>query len=94
MYTVYKYHLEVRRESHVWMPVRATPLSVQIQNGRLTLWAVVDPKSVLSDHAFYIINTGGEMTGREKRFISTVEAGEFVWHIFDSEEEWDYRREE
>jgi hypothetical protein len=94
MYTIYKYQLEVRREIHVQMPVWARPLSVQIQNGKLTLWAVVDPNSTLADHVFYLIGTGQEMTGRERTFISTVQAGEFVWHIFDSEEEWDYRREE
>lgn len=69
------------------------PLSVQIQNGRLCLWAVVDLPRVSSEplgesetlttRYVKIFGTGHEVEHFDDlEYIDTVQDGQYVWHVF------------
>ena len=85
MNTIYKYTLELIDEQAVKMPEGAVILCAQIQNGVLCLWARVWSESPLESRIFFIIGTGGPFpaSNRPPKYIGTVQAGVFVWHIFE-----------
>lgn len=83
---VYKYELMVADSQDVKMPIGATILCAQMQRDELCLWAAVDAAAgPVGDRRINVIGTGhgydGALTGE---YISTVQAGPFVWHIFDA----------
>jgi len=71
------------------MPANVEILTVQMQYGALTLWAVVDLESDYVNRAIHIAGTGHPRQHREidpKNYIATVQDHNLVWHIFDGGE--------
>ncbi len=77
------------------MPQDPVPLSAALQEvpsalapsfpccpTRLTIWAQVDDARPLRRRTFAVVGTGHEVP-QPARFISTVQDGPFVWHVFD-----------
>lgn len=87
--TIYKYNLSDAcrlNSGAVEMPEHAFFLSVQMQHGNVTLWAMVDPDAKMATRRFRIFGTGHEITGFPSvNHIGTVqeEGGRFVWHVFE-----------
>lgn len=81
---IYKYTLKVVEEQTISLPKGAIILTVQAQNSFfISLWAIVDPNMQDKEYVtFEIIGTGNEISLRPRVYISTVQMGILVWHIF------------
>lgn len=89
MMTIWKYPIEQGSDMNnivVSMPKGSSILSLQVQKGVPTIWALVNPKSILETRAFMIVGTGWEMEEPPSgEFIGTfqVSGGDFVLHVFE-----------
>lgn len=90
METIYKYPLDITDEQTVMMPCTHKILSAQIQKGSLYVWAWVDTNSTEMSVKFAVVGTGNPIPFHidpdKCKFISTVQDGSFVWHIFEVED--------
>lgn len=83
MKTIYKYPLYIMDEQTVLLPDNAQPLSVQIQNGELYMWALVDSQSASNPRRVRIFGTGNHVVlDGNWQFVATVQERMFVWHVF------------
>ena len=84
---IYKYKLtSTAEEQRLQLPFDAVILDVQIQNGRLCLWAVVDPDKDNLSRCFRVFGTGWDLPYRfttRYKHLKTVQDGGFVWHVFE-----------
>lgn len=84
---VFKYPLEVR-SNVITVPFGAQILSVGQQNGQLCLWALVETEAREVQIEITVVGTGWDIKGRLSDFVGgflgTVQAGAFVWHVFDT----------
>jgi len=84
---IYKYQLRLTETQTISINSNARLLTVQMQNGVITLWAMVDIKAPKEDRVFYIVGTGSEATYMvDKLYVGTVQANSFVWHIFTTKD--------
>lgn len=86
MLTIYKYPLEVVPQQEISMPKGARALSVQQQDYRLCLWAIIDMdiRVPIAIKKIYCYGTGHSMEGDQSlRYISTVQIPPYVWHFFE-----------
>jgi hypothetical protein len=84
---IWKFELEIADIQRIDMPEGAKILSIQLQNGRLCLWALVARFASPEIREIEIIGTGNPIMpledGLKREFIGTVQQGQFVWHIFE-----------
>ena len=78
MKVVYKYEFK----PIIALPKRAEILTMQMQHGIPTLWALVDPENELEDRVIDVVGTGWEVKDNMK-YICTYMDGPFVWHAFE-----------
>lgn len=84
MNEVWKYILTVGEDGGlVEMPKDAIILSAGNQDGKICVWAIVDPKVERVTRQFRVIGTGWPVTGYRGTFIGTAIMDPFVWHVFD-----------
>ncbi len=50
--------------------------------GKMCIWAIVNPQATLRKREFFIFPTGWAMPTRAMRHLGTVVNNQFVWHIF------------
>jgi len=85
--TIHKFAIEVDDKQKVKMPQGARILSAKLQNGRVVLWAMVEPEKETVERIIHIFGTGHPVTTpyHKLRFIDTVlmMGGSLVWHIFE-----------
>lgn len=82
MITIYKYTLLLRDEQSVRLPVGAKVLTAQQQGIDICIWAEVDPKARLAVRKFWIVGTGHPVPSSGACYLSTVQMGAFVWHVY------------
>lgn len=86
MSVVWKFPLAPVTEQAVVMPAGAEILHVDEQDGRVCLWALVDPDASLVEKLISIRGTGEPIDAEWKgpRHIGTVltAGGQLVWHVF------------
>jgi hypothetical protein len=86
MRTIYKYTLNIDSHQAIEVPSGAEFLSAQIQNGKVCVWALVDPNAKKELELFIIAGTGHPFPEQPKQFqfLGTVQqaGGALVWHIF------------
>lgn len=71
-------------DNEISMPEGAQILTVQIQNGQLVLWAMVDPHAFHEKRLFRIIATGEDIHASEKwKYVGTFQKAWFVGHVFE-----------
>jgi hypothetical protein len=81
MKRIYKYEL---KEGSVEMPIGAKILSIQYQNNRPYIWALVDTDVECDFRYFTIVGTGEDFPEADDfTYINTIQDGPFVWHIFE-----------
>jgi len=82
MKTIWKYELTPGIQS-INIPQGGSILTAQTQNGRVCVWALVDPsqKSVIKE--FEVVATGQPFESESKRYINTVQISWTVWHVFE-----------
>lgn len=83
MQTVYKYSVPLGRTTSVNLPQGAKVLKFGAQHGALVLWAEVNSEAPLHPAHFEVRGTGNPL-GQVGKYLDTVQAGEYVWHIFES----------
>lgn len=86
MKVIYKYPISLRRvKTEILLPSGFKYLDIQVQDGKLVLWALVD-RDVESSQivTLYTHGTGipVEDESTVKTYLKTVRDGRFVWHIF------------
>ncbi len=90
-FTIWKFPLKIADVQSVEMPRDARILSAQLQDGAVTLWAMVQPAAPRCKRVFWIVGTGhraDHVVVNVFAYISTVQdANGFVWHLFDGGEE-------
>lgn len=84
---IHKYAIDPDVQTEVLMPATAEVLAVQVQRGRVVLWArhrEAQSKPTIR-RAFVCIGTGHSFNNTTKKmaYCGTVQAGEFVWHVFE-----------
>lgn len=77
----------ISRSETIDIPTTHKILSVGIQEGRLVVWALVDPMTPKKPKKLSVIGTGWVGTPMDeitdKRFVGTVQDGSLVFHIFE-----------
>lgn len=87
--TIWKFPLEIVDEMAIEMPVGARLLTVQVQGGTPTLWALVSPQAPKVQRRIRIIGTGHPLRlADDLSYVGTVQTigaygGDLVWHVFD-----------
>ncbi len=84
MKKIWKYTLPEKSYPVISMQKGARVLSVDVQHGKVQVWALVDPNAVEELREFRMAGTGDSLEEEivSWRFIGTVQMGDFVWHIF------------
>lgn len=87
MTTIWKYTLEVTAAQTVDIPSGSTILlPAQAQDGKIVLWAVVDPAAPPVPNEFRIFGTGAPADfapdSAGNHYAGSVQLGQFVWHVF------------
>jgi hypothetical protein len=82
MKTIYKYVLQVQDQQTLSLPEGAEILSVQVQYGAPTLWALVDVGAPAKAQQIHCYGTGHDVPDRPTIHIGTVQLGTYVWHFF------------
>ena len=86
---IFKYELEVTDEQQLLLPEHARILSVQAQNGRLCMWALVNDGALTNRRrTFRVIGTGHTVPDNDSlTFLGTVQlrGGALVFHVFEKD---------
>jgi hypothetical protein len=86
--TIWKYELEAESLANFQMPIGAEILTVQVQNEKPCMWALVDEDKETEQRCFEIIGTGHTMYRGEdlkRNYIGTFQlhGGSLVFHLFE-----------
>lgn len=83
---IWKYQLEITDDQVISMPTGAEILTVQMQNGKPCLWALVDPNEETKTYRLIqIYGTGNPIPDGNRRYISTIQIfnGDLIFHVFE-----------
>lgn len=81
---VFKYTLDFLDRQSIEMPKFSKILSVDVQRGKIRMWAACDPDQDSREiRTFEVIGTGNEVLGLPRDFLGTVIIDPFVWHVFE-----------
>ena len=81
--TIWKFDFDVSDSTQLRdMPDASQVLSVQVQSGKICLWASVFPDNQLRTRAFRVRGTGHEW-GVGEEWVGTVQMPPFVWHLLE-----------
>lgn len=87
MQTIYKFELAITDEQEILMPAESEVLpTVQIQNGKVVIWAKCTPSDKTKKVTIMTYGTGNpipdEITYKKLQYIGTYQNGWFVGHVF------------
>jgi hypothetical protein len=80
---IYKFIIPLQSTPFVYMPKGANIVSCQIQDEKITVWALCDPNAEKAKRYFAVVNTGEEFSNVNLRFIATVQLGAYVYHVHE-----------
>lgn len=83
--TIWKFELKKERTQLVKMPEKSEIMDIQIQNGKLVMWALVDTASRENEVKINMYGTGWNIHNSatiKDEYLATIQDGEFVWHFF------------
>ena len=83
MRVIYKYNLLTSYYQSLMMPSDHEILSVAMQHGMPTLWALVDPEAPNRGCDVYCVGTGQALDSVPGKYVGTVIDGMYVWHFFE-----------
>jgi hypothetical protein len=93
MKKIYKYSLEVEDIQRILLPIDAKILTVQVQNEKPCLWALVDPENNTEARIIEIFGTGNLVSDYadisiEHIYIATFQLyeGKLVFHVFEQKQ--------
>lgn len=81
---IFKYRLALTETQVIEIPpVSSRFLSVQLQEGKITLWVMVDDTAPRRPRHIHIYATGSPCDGAiDCHYIGTVQHFQYVWHVF------------
>lgn len=82
---IYKFPLTLTAVQSIAVPVPFKPLSVQLQNAQICLWAETPGGEPTKTAEVVIVGTGHEVPDEAiafKTFVDTVQQGGYVWHVY------------
>lgn len=82
---IWKYTLQMQDLQTLTIPVGAKLLSLQMQEGKPQLWALVDEASPCEPRRITVYGTGQPIHNDPGVFIGTFQYGEYVFHVFEVE---------
>jgi len=87
--TIWKYEMGITVKQKLEMPVNAEILTVQIQEGKPCLWALVDPNEKKEIRTFETFGTGSPIycdMEIDRKYIGTCQLydGSLILHIFET----------
>ncbi len=84
MKTIWKFNLNVEKRNYVEMPSNSKVLDVQMQDGKITMWALCETESERITVEILIFGTGWEIEGGTENleYLATVQNNGYVWHLF------------
>jgi hypothetical protein len=83
---IWKYLLAIVDQQMLDLPFGARILTVQAQQDKLCLWALVDEmENLLEPHQLAIYGTGPPLPVQPGIYIATVQTlgGRGIWHVFE-----------
>ena len=82
---IWKWELKITDLQTVDMPRDAKIMSVQMQSGKLCLWAMCWPINPTRPRNIAIYGTGNPVPNDPGEYIGTAQQhdGALVWHVFD-----------
>ncbi len=84
MRTIWKYQFDSRTlEMNKMIPVRSLLLDVQVQNDFMCAWFLVETDNELASIKLKAYMTGEELPDDSGVYVSTMQLGGFVLHVFD-----------
>lgn len=84
MKVIYKYNLSVTDTQDLEIDYKAKILDVQIQDGHLNLWALIDTNRGKGVKTIRIFGTGHGIAGNlQLTHLATVQDRGYVWHVFE-----------
>lgn len=85
MITIHKYQFQIADKVTIQMPQGARVISVQLQNGVPTMWAMVVTDMKMISHEFRVYGTGHELDtfAIQGKHLGTIQQNGLVWHIFE-----------
>lgn len=86
MNSIYKYELQVTDTQEILMKKGAKILSVQTQDEKICIWALVDENEIHERRFFHIYGTGHQINPIHKiKFVGTCQLhnGGLVFHVFE-----------
>ena len=81
---IHKFVLEITDFQDVEIQKDFKIISVINQNGKLCLYAIVDPNGKKVAVKIRIVGTGHPFIANSLNFIETVQVGDFIWHVFEN----------
>lgn len=82
MNKIWKFPFEITDDVVIEMPEMPLPLSVQVQDGKPTIWAIVNPEAPKVKKRFFVYGTGHPINDEGKAYLGTIQHQGFVWHVF------------
>jgi hypothetical protein len=85
--TIWKYQIRTTDLQTIEMPEGARILSVQVQHGAPTVWALVDPANPLVERMLIVCGTGNPCPSNLGAYVGTyqLQGGALVFHVFEAE---------
>lgn len=82
MRTIHKYVLSTMT-TVIEVPIESETLSIQMQNGNICVWMLVDTELPKEKITFEVYRTGWEIPNKGLCHSGTVQDGSMVWHVFE-----------
>ena len=81
---IWKYDLEVTDYQKFEIPKLAQILTVQVQDGKVRIWCLVDPEEGLTFREFRTAGTGHPIKEQGWVYLGTYQlnGGNFIGHVF------------
>lgn len=81
---IFKYAIEKTRTQLIKMPLRSEIMDIQMQNGELVMWALIDPAAEEIEVKINMYETGYVIhrNALNDEYLATVQDGSLVCHFF------------
>ena len=81
MKLIYKYPVELQEVTTIKEAI-IKPLTIQMQDGKLMLWAEVDKYGPVRPIIISCIGTGFMVSDNIGEYLCSVQQGAYVWHFY------------
>lgn len=87
MKTVYKYKVELNGYTGLTLPLHAKFVYFGVQSfdhgNEMFVWFEVNPHELKVERSFRVAATGEYILEKDAVHLSTLQAGQYVWHLYE-----------